>query len=58
MNNKTLGVINGIAIVILWFMPFGYVEFMGMQMYQSGQHIGGVSYLLLAAGIVIRLVVL
>lgn len=53
MNKKTLGVINGFAIVILWFMPFGYVEFMGMHMYQSGQHIGGISYLLLVVGIAI-----
>jgi len=50
MNTKIRGVINGLAILILWFMPFGYVEFMGMQMYQTGQHIGGISYLLLIAG--------
>lgn len=53
MNKKTMGVINGFAIIILWFMPFGYVNFMGYEMYQTGEHIGGMSYLLLVAGIAI-----
>ena len=38
---------DGIAILILWFMPFGYIGFMGREMYQTVQHIGGISYLLL-----------
>jgi hypothetical protein len=53
MNKKMMGVINGFAILILWFMPFGYIDFMGMNMYQTGQHIGGISYLLLVAGVAI-----
>lgn len=53
MNKKVLGVVNGFAILILWFMPFGYIDFMGMNMYQTGQNIGGISYLLLVAGVAI-----
>jgi membrane protein implicated in regulation of membrane protease activity len=33
--------------MFLWFMPL--VEFDGGAMYQSGEHIGGIAYLLLAA---------
>lgn len=53
MNKKTRGVLYGFAILILWFMPFGYVNFMGITMSQSGQDIGGIAYLLLVAGIAI-----
>lgn len=53
MNKKIIGVINGLAIIILWFMPFRNIniDFMGgMNMYQSGEHIGGITYLLLVSG--------
>lgn len=53
MDNKLKGVLIGVAGVILWFMPFAAweQEFMGqnMMMNQSGQHIGGIAYLLLLA---------
>lgn len=46
MDNRIAGVILGVAGILLWFAPFQYVEFMDMVGYQSGQHIGGISYLL------------
>lgn len=49
MDNKTKGVILGLAGVILWFMPLVNVGFMGLNFYQSGSHIGGIAYLLLAS---------
>ena len=53
MNTKTLGTVYGAAILILWFMPFGTVNFMGFEGTQSGQNMGGIAYLLLLAGGVI-----
>ncbi len=49
MNNGTQDVVLAVAGVVLWFAPFQYVAFMGMAGYQSGAHIGGLSYLLLMA---------
>lgn len=45
------GVLLGVGGLVLWFTPFVYVEFMGVDAYQSGQHIGGIAYLLLLASI-------
>lgn len=49
MNNGTQDVILAVAGILLWFAPFQYVEFMNVVGYQSGSHIGGLSYLLLIA---------
>lgn len=51
MDNKMKGVLFGVAGVILWFTPFVYVQFMGREGYQTGQHIGGIAYLLIFASI-------
>lgn len=51
MDKKMVAVLLGIAGVILWFMPFANIEFMGFKAYQTGQHIGGIAYLLLLASI-------
>lgn len=51
MDNKMKGVLLGVSGLVLWFTPFAYVEFMGMSAYQSGQHVGGIAYLLLLASI-------
>lgn len=50
MKNKELGTLLGVVAVVLWFMPWGYVhiQFMGgIDMIQSGSHIGGGAYLIL-----------
>ena len=55
MDKRILGVTLGVAGIFLWFMPFfsWKVEFMGVSStsflsgHISGQHIGGISYLLL-----------
>ncbi|QWV93174.1 hypothetical protein KP004_18710 [Geomonas oryzisoli] len=49
MDHKTKGVVLGLAGVILWFMPLANFGFMGLDLYQTGSHIGGISYLLLTA---------
>lgn len=57
MDKKTLRILLGVSAIILWFMPLAYVDmqgfgggmFEGMQMYQTGQHIGGIAYLLLVS---------
>jgi len=51
MDKRILGVIVGVAGIFLWFMPFvsWTGEFMGVSrtLFQTGQHIGGIAYLLL-----------
>lgn len=47
MNRKLIGTLIGIACVLLWFMPFVHIDFMGTSGYQAGNHIGGIAYLLL-----------
>jgi len=51
MDKRILGVTLGVAGIFLWFMPFASwtMEFMGVSstFFQSGQHIGGIAYLLL-----------
>lgn len=51
MNRRTLGTVLGVVGVVLWFMPFAYVDFMGVGAYQTGTHIGGIAYLLLLASL-------
>lgn len=51
MNGKILGTILGVAGVLLWFMPLVYVNFMQVDAYQAGNHIGGIAYLLLLASL-------
>lgn len=50
MEDRMKGVLFGIFGLFLWFSPWvnvgGYV---GMSVHQSGQHIGGIAYLLLFA---------
>lgn len=46
MNKQFYGAGLGLMTLFLWFQPF--LEF-GM-FYQSGQHIGGIAYLILVAG--------
>lgn len=47
MNDKILGTILGVLGVLLWFMPLIQVNFMEIDVYQAGNHIGGIAYLLL-----------
>jgi hypothetical protein len=48
MDKKMIGTTLGVVGVILWFQPF--VSF--GRLFQSGQHIGGLAYVLLAASII------
>lgn len=59
MDRKTVGMLLGLAGVILWFMPFLSVEmggynnmFHGLQLHQGGHHIGGIAYLLIISSAV------
>lgn len=47
MVQKALGAALGVAGALLWFMPLGHVSPFGFELYQTGQHIGGIAYLLL-----------
>ena len=49
MNGKIVGTILGAVGVVLWFMPFAQIHFMDMDLYQTGQSVGGIAYLLLVA---------
>lgn len=51
MDKKLIATLLGVSGVLLWFMPLLNVEFMGQQMYQTGQHIGGIAYLILLAAL-------
>lgn len=51
MHSKVIGIVLGIAGVLLWFMPLVTIQFMGMTGYQSGSQVGGIAYLLLLASI-------
>lgn len=55
LNTKTLGAVYGAAILVLWFMPFGTVNFLGFEVSQNGQNMGGIAYLLLLAGGVVAI---
>lgn len=46
MNSKIVGAVIGAAGLFLWFQPF---VLLGGGYWQSGQHIGGIAYLLLFA---------
>ena len=62
MNRSATGLVLGMSSLVLWFTPLvnvdatGYLSKIknlypeGVALYQSGQHIGGISYLLLLAG--------
>lgn len=58
-GKKIAGVLLGVMGTFFWYAPWVYLDFGnsgmfgGMQMVQSGQHIGGVAYLLLFASIAI-----
>lgn len=47
MNTKIAGTLLGVAGVVLWFMPLIELSWMGRAAYQTGQHIGGIAWLLL-----------
>ncbi len=49
MDSKMKGVLLGVGGIVLWFSPFTSFQFMGLTVTQSGQHIGGIAYLLLLA---------
>lgn len=49
MNTKLAGTLLGVAGTLLWFMPFVHLQWMGTNAYQTGQHIGGIAWLLLFA---------
>lgn len=51
MERKTIGAVLGAVGLFLWFEPFVYVKMMDMDAFKSGQHIGGIAYLLLAASL-------
>lgn len=46
MNTKVVGAVLGAIGLFLWFQPF---VMLGGGYWQSGQHIGGIAYLLLIA---------
>jgi hypothetical protein len=46
VNSKVLGAVLGAVGLFLWFQPF---RMLGGGFWQSGQHIGGIAYLLLFA---------
>ena len=49
MHKKIAGTVLGVVGMCLWFMPLAYVDFGGMQAFQTGSHIGGIAYLMLFA---------
>jgi hypothetical protein len=51
MDKKTTSTLLGISSCVLWFMPWVYLDFMGVNAYQSGSHIGGLAYILLLAAV-------
>ncbi len=51
MDRKSIGTVLGVAGVVFWFSPLAYVNFMGTQAYQAGNHVGGIAYLLLFASL-------
>lgn len=51
MNQKIIATMLGVAGAILWFTPFAYIDFMGVEGFQAGHHIGGIAYLLLLSSL-------
>jgi len=51
MSRKTIGTVIGAICTFLWFAPLINLDFMGMGMYQTGAHIGGIAYLMLLCSI-------
>jgi len=51
MNKKLIATLLGVSGALLWFMPLVNVEFMGQHMHRTGQHIGGIAYLILLAAL-------
>ena len=59
MNSKIIDVVLAVASVFFWYQPFNSVsndlfgnDFGGAAMYQSGEHIGGMAYLMLIVPLV------
>ena len=48
MSGKIIGAVLGVVQLFLWFMPLAYVN---DSMFQAGNHIGGIAYLLLFAAL-------
>jgi hypothetical protein len=51
MNEKLIGTLLGVAGVLLWFMPLAHIDLMGVEGYQSGATVGGISYLLVLSSL-------
>lgn len=55
MDNKLIGVLLGVAGIVLWFMPLASweQEFMRQTViiHQAGHHLGGIAYLLLISSV-------
>ncbi len=49
MDTRLKGSLTGVAGMLLWFMPLVHLNWMGVDAYQTGQHIGGIAWLLLFA---------
>lgn len=49
MNSKLVGTLLGVVGVLAWFTPLVHINWMGVDAYQAGNHIGGIAYLLLFA---------
>lgn len=51
MNKKTIATVMGMVSAVLWFQPWVYVDFMGVNAFQSGSHIGGLAYIILLSSL-------
>jgi hypothetical protein len=56
-NKQIIDILLGVTSLIFWFQPFNSVSFgndmfQGSEMYQSGEHIGGLAYLMLILPVV------
>jgi hypothetical protein len=45
--SKSLASAMGFLACFMWFMPLRYVNFVGMDMYQAGNHVGGPAWLVI-----------
>ena len=51
MDKRVVGTLLGIAVVLLWFMPWMEFSVGDMEFYRTGSHIGGIAYLLLMSSL-------